>query len=49
MSFFHEFFVFLRERKKIWLWPIVIMVLLIGGLMVGTHGSAVAPFIYAIF
>lgn len=44
-----EFWCFLRVRKKWWLTPIVIILLLIGVLLVFTEGSALAPFIYAIF
>jgi len=40
---------FLRERKKWWLMPIVFFLILLGGLIVLTKGSALAPFIYAIF
>ena len=40
---------FLRVRKKYWLLPIMLMLLLFGGLIVLSQGSAVAPFIYAIF
>lgn len=44
-----EFWVFLKERKKWWLLPIVIFLLLLGVLIVLTEGSALAPFIYALF
>jgi hypothetical protein len=44
-----EFYQFMKERKKWWLGPIVIMLLLLGLLMVLTQGSAVAPFVYALF
>ena len=40
---------FLRVRKKFWLLPIIIMMVVFGGLVVLTQGSAVAPFIYTIF
>ncbi|MGB1108819.1 MAG: DUF5989 family protein [Gammaproteobacteria bacterium] len=40
---------FMKERKKFWLAPIVIVLLLLGGLLVLTQGSAVAPFIYTLF
>ena len=40
---------FLRERKKWWLAPIVIFLLLLGGLLVFAKGSALAPFIYSLF
>jgi hypothetical protein len=49
MSFVGEFFSFLRARKKFWLAPIFIVMLMLGGLLVLTKGSAVAPFIYTIF
>jgi hypothetical protein len=39
----------MRIRKKFWLLPIMIMMLLFGGLVVLTQGSAVAPFIYTLF
>jgi len=40
---------FMRERKKFWLAPIIIIMLLLGALIVLTQGSAVAPFIYTLF
>ena len=40
---------FMKERKKIWLAPIIIVLLLLGGLLILTQGSAVAPFIYTLF
>jgi len=49
MGFIREFWEFLRERKKYWLLPIIIFLVLFGGLIILTQGSAVAPFIYAIF
>ena len=49
MSFLVELFDFLKARKKIWLYPIVFMLVLFGGLIVLTQGSAIAPFIYTIF
>ena len=49
MSFLNEFWEFLRERKKFWLLPIVFVLLLMGGLIVLTQGSAVAPFVYTLF
>ena len=49
MSFLKEFFEFLKVRKKYWLLPIFITLALLGGLIVLTQGSAVAPFIYTIF
>lgn len=44
-----EFLQFLKRRKKWWLVPIVILVILLGTLIILTEGSAVAPFIYALF
>ena len=49
MSFLKELWRFLRVRKKFWMLPILIMLLLFGGLIILTQGSAVAPFIYTIF
>ena len=49
MSFFNELWEFLRERKKFWLLPIILILLLMGGLIVLTQGSAVAPFVYTLF
>jgi hypothetical protein len=40
---------FLKERKKFWLAPIILMLLLLGALLVLTQGSVIAPFIYTIF
>ena len=49
MEFIGELWAFLRARKKFWLLPIFIMMVVFGGLLVLTQGSAVAPFIYTIF
>ena len=49
MSFVGELWMFLKVRKKFWLLPILLMMLVFGGLVVLTQGSAVAPFIYTIF
>ena len=49
LEFIKEFWEFLFERKKYWLLPIIIFLVLFGGLIVLTQGSAVAPFIYTIF
>tara|TARA_B100000029_G_scaffold73519_1_gene65331 strand:- start:74 stop:223 length:150 start_codon:yes stop_codon:yes gene_type:complete len=49
MSFIVEFWKFLKVRKKYWLLPIIIVLIIFGGLIVLSQGSAVAPFIYAIF
>ena len=40
---------FMRERKKFWLAPIIVVMLLLGALIVLSQGSAVAPFIYTLF
>lgn len=48
-SIIAEFWEFLRVRKKFWLLPIVVMLVFLGALIVLTQGSAVAPFIYALF
>jgi hypothetical protein len=44
-----ELWMFMRERKKFWLLPIIIVLVLLGGLVVLTQGTAVAPFIYTLF
>jgi hypothetical protein len=49
MAFLAELWMFLRVRKKYWLLPIIVMMVLFGGLVVLSQGSAVAPFIYTIF
>jgi len=49
MSFVGELWAFLRIRKKYWLLPIVLVMLLFGGLVVLSQISAVAPFIYTLF
>jgi hypothetical protein len=49
MNFIKEFWEFLRERKKYWLLPIILVLAIFGGLIILTQGSAVAPFIYTIF
>ena len=49
MSFLKEFWQFMRVRKKYWLLPVFVMLMLLGGLVILAKGSAVAPFIYAIF
>jgi hypothetical protein len=48
-SFLSEFWAFLRVRKKYWLLPVLVVMVLFGGLIVLTKGSAVAPFIYTLF
>ena len=49
MSFIAELWAFLRMRKKYWLLPVVVMMVVFGGLVLLSQGSAVAPFIYTIF
>lgn len=49
MSFLKEVWAFLRARKKFWLIPIFVAMVVLGGLVVLTKGSAVAPFIYTLF
>ena len=49
MSFLIEFLEFLKVRKKYWLLPILLILVIFGGLIVLSQGSAVAPFIYTIF
>tara|TARA_B110001450_G_C17263655_1_gene336545 strand:- start:74 stop:223 length:150 start_codon:yes stop_codon:yes gene_type:complete len=49
MDFIKEFWEFLRIRKKYWLLPIIIVLVLFGGIVVLSQGSAIAPFIYTIF
>jgi hypothetical protein len=49
MGFVAEFWKFLRVRKKLWLLPIVVVMLLLGGLLILAQGSAIAPFIYTLF
>ncbi|MCW8926826.1 MAG: DUF5989 family protein [Xanthomonadales bacterium] len=44
-----DLWAFMRERKKFWLGPIIVMLLLLGALIVLTQGSVIAPFIYTIF
>ena len=48
-SLVREFWLFMKIRKKFWLLPIIIMMLLVGTLLVFAEGSALAPFIYTIF
>ncbi len=49
MSIFSELWAFMRARKKLWLLPIIIIMVLLGGLLVLAQGSAIAPFIYTLF
>ena len=49
MGLLGEFWSFMKVRKKFWLLPIIIILVLLGALIVFTESSAVAPFIYALF
>jgi hypothetical protein len=48
-SLISELWQFMRMRKKFWLLPIIVIMVLVGGLLVFAQGSALAPFIYTIF
>jgi uncharacterized membrane protein YjdF len=49
MNFIKEFFTFLSVRKKLWLAPILIVIVLFGALLIAAKGSVMAPFIYTLF
>jgi hypothetical protein len=49
MSFLKEMWIFLRKRKKLWLMPIILVMVLMGALLVFAQGSVFAPFIYTLF
>ena len=49
MSFLAELWKFLKVRKKFWLLPITLVMVMLGGLLILAQGSAVAPFIYTLF
>ena len=49
MAFIRELWRFLRVRKKFWMLPIILVMLLLGGLLMLAQGSALAPFIYTLF
>jgi len=49
VEFIKDLWMFMRERKKFWLAPIIIVMMLLGALIVFTQGSVIAPFIYTIF
>jgi hypothetical protein len=49
MGFVSELWAFMRERKKVWLLPIVVVMVAVGGLLVLAQGSAIAPLIYTLF
>ncbi len=49
LELLHDLWAFMRVRKKFWLAPIIIVMVLLGGLIILAQGSAVAPFIYTLF
>jgi hypothetical protein len=49
MGFVKELFIFLRVRKKLWLAPLIIVMVVVGGLLLIAQGSVMAPFIYTLF
>lgn len=49
MTFFGELLAFLKTRKKLWLLPLLVIVLSVGTLLLVVQGSVIAPFIYALF
>jgi hypothetical protein len=49
MSFLNELWRFLAARKKFWLMPIIVVMLVVGGLLILAQGSVIAPFIYTLF
>ena len=49
MDFLKELWTFLRLRKKLWLAPIIIVMLILGGLLIVAQGSVIARFIYTLF
>ena len=49
LSFLKELIAFMRARKKYWMVPIIVMMVILGGLIVFAQGSAIAPFIYTLF
>ena len=49
LDFLSDLWAFMRERKKFWLAPIIVVMVLLGALIVLAQGSAVAPFIYTLF
>ena len=49
MALLRDLWAYMRERKKLWLAPLLVIFLVVGGLIAATAGSALAPFIYSIF
>ena len=49
LDILREMFLFVKERKKLWLLPIIVALIVVGSLLVLAQGSAIAPFIYTLF
>lgn len=49
MSLFSELWHFMRERRKWWLAPVIVVMVMVGALLIFAQGSALAPFIYTVF
>jgi len=49
MDFLKELFLFLKLNKKLWLLPIILVMVLLGGLLILAQGSVIAPFVYTLF
>lgn len=49
MAFLLEFYKFMKQRKKFWLWPVFIVGVSFVGLLIAVEGTAISPFIYALF
>ena len=49
IEFWKDLWLFMRERKKFWMAPIIVVMVLLGGLIILAQGSAVAPFLYTLF
>ncbi len=49
IDFLKEMWLFLRVRKKLWLAPLIVIMIMLGGLLIFVEGSVIAPFIYSIF
>ena len=49
MSFIKELWTFLRVRKKLWLAPLIIVMVILGALLIAAQGSVIAPFVYTLF
>ena len=49
MSFIKELWAFLRVRKKLWLGPLIIVMVILGALLIAAQGSVIAPFVYTLF